>query len=789
MIRNFLKIAVRSLLKHKVFAGFNILGIAMGIACSIVVYLLIQHQFSQDAYHANASTIFMVNHVRTTNGEPELWATSPDAIGPALKADLPQVKRVVRFTGIGAVVKQGSSAFHEYVRLADPDFFRMFSFPLQAGRAEPLNDPDGMVLSDAMARKYFGEKPAVGQSLTMLIDNKIRRNFTVTAVAAPFQNTASLRFDMLVNYGVGKQLGWLESDWTRSVQATFLQVNKPDDAAQVRTSLRRYAKRYNASNSQAPINSFYLDNLVEVALNAHKTRNSFGGGTSPTGMIMLGILAALVLFMACFNFMNYTIATSHSRFKEIGVRKVLGSSRKQLIRQFIGENLLVGSVALGLGLLLAGTLFIPTFSRLIDFDQLQFNLFDNWQLVGFLLVLVVFISLLSGVYPSLYISGFSPTSVLKGKQRIAGANGLVRTLLVVQFGLSMFTVAAAILTTRNAQFLRHMDVGYDQSQLVVLRTDSEQSFNHLRDVATSLPNVTEVAGSQDQVGRSNDNITTLELGTAKSTAEVLRVSNDYIRTLGLRLMQGRNFLANSSADASNAIIVNQALVKSIGWTSAVGKQVRVQGQLCQVVGVVNDFNYQLFFTKIAPCILRMNLPKDNRVLTMKVATKDVAQLTDRLKPEWQKVLPDVPFELSQQEDVYSSSYDESRRVKDVFTYVAVLTLMISAMGLFALISLNIAKKTKEIGIRKVLGASAFSIANLLNREFLILITVAGLIFLPLAFFAMKGLLGSVYVYHIPVTAGSFVSTLFLMLLLAMATIGSQVYKIATANPVKALQTE
>ncbi|MBC7893372.1 MAG: ABC transporter permease [Sphingobacteriaceae bacterium] len=789
MIRNFFKVALRNLIKQKLFAGFNILGISVGIACSTVVYLFIQHHQSQDAFHVNAPTTFMVNHLRTTNGEPERWATSPDPIGPVLQADLPQVTRFVRFHGVGAVVKSGSNVFHESIHFADPAFFSLFSFPLQAGSIELFSDPSSLVLSEPMARKYFGEEDAIGKSLTVLFDGEIRRNFTVTAVAAPFPNTASFHFDMVVNYGVGKALGWREGDWSRHVQATFIQVREPGDVTRVTAALSHYANRYNAVNRQAPIQAFYLDNLTQISQNSHETRHSFASGTSPTGLIMLGILAGLVLFMACFNFMNYTIATSTTRFKEIGVRKVLGSTRKQLIRQFIGENLLVGCLALGLGLLLAGTLFLPTFSRLIDFYQLRFNPLDNWKLIGFLVLLVGSISLVSGLYPSLYISAFSPIAVLKGKQRIASSNGLVRTLLVVQFGLSMFTVAAAIVTTQNAQFFRHMDVGYDQTQLVVLRADGEQSFNQLRDAALRLPDVTKVAGSQDQIGRTGDAIAILEHGTTRSTTEIMRISSEYISTLGLRLSQGRSFLSNSPTDADQSIIVNQALVKAMGWTSALGKRVRLQDKVCEVVGVVDDFNYRFFFLKIAPCVLKMNLPPANRVLTIKVNTPDIARLSDQLKSEWQKAMPDVPFEISRQDDVYSMSYDEARRVKDVFSYVAFLTLIISAMGLFALVSLNIAKKTKEIGIRKVLGASAFSIANLLNREFLILITAAGILFLPLAFFALKGLLGSIYAYHIPVTAGAFITTLAVMLLVALVTIGAQVYKIATANPVKALQTE
>lgn len=789
MIKNFLTVALRNLYRQKLFAGFNILGISMGIACCIVVYLLIHHQFNQDAFHTNAPSIFIVNHVRTTNGQPELWETSPDPIGPALQRDLAEVKRVVRYHGTSAVVRYGSNAFQEYIHLADPDFFRMFTFPIQTGSADPIRDPSGIVLSDDMARKYFGSETAVGKQLTLIFAGNIRRTFTVRAVAAPFPNTASFSFGLMANYQAGRELGFTENDWTRQVQGTFIQLDSPASADKVTKALSRYVKLHNEVDQQVPIQSFYLDNVRDMSVNAHKTRHSFSGGTSPTGMVVLGILAGLVLFMACFNFMNYTIATSTTRFKEIGVRKVLGSTRRQLIRQFIGENLLTGLIALLLALILTSTVFLPTFSRIIDFEQLRFNLLDNWPLIAFLAALMAGISLLSGLYPSLYISGFSPISVLKGKQRISGNTGLVRTLLVVQFGLSMFTVSAAILTTQNAQFLRRMDVGYNQSQLAVLRTPSEQAYNQLRQAALRRSEVTMVAGSQDQLGASADKATTLEYESDKTTAETIHVGSDYLSTLGLRLVEGRNFLPDSPLDQDNAIIVNQALVKAMGWTSGVGKQVRLPDKTYQIVGVTQDFNYRFFFLKIAPCILKLNPPQANRVLTMRVNTADMARLSDYLKAEWQKINPDVPFSMTRQEDVYSASYDESRRIKDVFTYVAILTLMISAMGLFALVSLTIAKKTREIGIRKVLGASSFSIAQLLNREFIILITVAGIIALPLAFVGMKSLLDSVYAYHTPVTAGAFVATLLVMLLLALVTIGSQVYRIATANPVKSLQAE
>jgi putative ABC transport system permease protein len=788
MLKNFLKIALRNLYKQRLFAGFNILGISIGIACCIVVYLLIQHQFSQDAFHAHADRIFMVNHMRTVNGAPERWSPSPAPIGPALQNDLAEVEEVVRFHGSGAVVKSGEHVFHEYIRIADPGFFRVFSFPLQAGSPDPLSDPSGMVLSDEMARKYFGTEQAIGKQLTVLFNGETKRSFTVKAVAAPFPNTASFSFDLLVNYQVGKELGW-QDGWNQQVDGTFIQLKSPEVAAKVSQSLSHYVKVHNDINHALPIGSFYLDNLRDMSQNAHQTRHSLSGGTSPIGMIVLGILAGLVLFMACFNFMNYTIATSTTRFKEIGIRKVLGSTRRQLIRQFIGENLLTALIALGLAILLADALFLPTFRRLIDFYQLQFHFFENWQLLAFLLALLAGIGLLSGLYPSVYISGYNPVSVLKGNQRIKGTNGFVRTLLVFQFGLSMFTVAAAIVTTQNAQFIRRMDVGYDQSQLVVLRADGEGSFRQLREAATQLPEVVQVAGSQDQVGGTADQTVTLEDEKTKSLAELIRVGGDYMQTLGMRLTEGRYFLPDSPADADNAIIVNEALVKEMGWTSAIGKRVRVQDAVYEVVGVVKDFNYRFFFVKVAPCVLKLNTAPNNRVLTLKVNTTDLTHLSESLQATWRKAMPDVPYQMTQQEDVYSASYDESRRIKDVFTYVAILTLMISAMGLFALVSLNIAKKTKEIGIRKVLGASAFHIAQILNREFLILITIAGAIFLPLAFLALKGLLDSVYIYHVPVTAGAFACTLLVMLILAAVTIGSQVYKIATANPVKSLRTE
>ncbi|CCH53393.1 Macrolide export ATP-binding/permease protein macB [Fibrisoma limi BUZ 3] len=789
MFRNFLMVALRNLTKQALFAVFNILGIATGIACCVVVYLLVQHHYSLDAFHENAPTIFTVNHVRQANGQSELWASSPDPLGPMLQKDLPQIKRVVRFDGTSAVVKYGANVFHEFVRLADPDFFRMFSFPLQAGQADPLRDPSGIVLSEAMARKYFGNKAAVGKSLTVLFAGNIRRNFTVTAVAAPFPRTASFSFDLLVNYKAGNAVGWVENDWKRPVQATFIQLAKPTDADEVANALGRYARLHNAINDQSPIQSFYLENITDISLNSHKTRHSLSGGTSPTGLIILAVLAGLVLIMACFNFMNYTLATSTTRFREIGVRKVLGSTRRQLIHQFIGENLMVGGLALVVGLVLANTLFLPTFSRLIDYYQLEFSLEQNWQLVGFLAALIVVIALLSGVYPSLYVSSFNPITILSGRQRLVSRNGLMRTLLGLQFGLAMFTVSSAILMTRNAQFLRRMDIGYVPSDLLVLRVPDERGFNRLRDAAARLAGVTRVAGSQDQIGRSSDQTIILEEGTTKTTADLLRVSADYLSTLGIRINQGRSFLPDSPADAAQAVLVNTALVKAMGWTTAVGRQVRLQDKLYRVVGVVDDFNYRYFFVRIAPCVLRLNTPEQNRVLTLKVQGDEVEAVTERMKAVWQQAIPDVPFDLSRQDDVYTISYDESRRVKDVFTYVALLTLIMSTMGLFALVSLNIARRTKEIGIRKVLGASAISIAGLLNREFLVLIVVAGGIFLTLAYYALSAILDANYAYHIPVTSGVFINTLVGMLLLAMGTIGVLVFRVATAAPVQALRSE
>jgi putative ABC transport system permease protein len=526
-----------------------------------------------------------------------------------------------------------------------------------------------------------------------------------------------------------------------------------------------------------------------MSLNAHQTRHAFSTGTSPTGMWVLTILASLVLLMACFNFMNYTIATSTTRFKEIGVRKVLGSSRKQLMGQFIVENLLSGALALVVALLLVDSLFLPAFSRMIDFYTLRFQFTDNWQLIAFLILLMGSISLLSGLYPSLYISGFNPISVLKGKQQIKGTNGFIQTLLVLQFGLSMFTVVAAIITTQNAQFLRNMDVGYDQTRLMVLQANSEQSFKGLLQAASSHPKVVGIAGSQDQIGRTKDTRAILEHEATTSAVDLMHVTARYLDLLGVRLSEGRNFLPDSPLDQENAIIVNQALVRAMGWQQGVGKQVRLQDKSYQVVGVVKDFNYRFFFLKIAPCVLKLNAAPDNRVVTIKTNSADMPSVSAYMKNHWQHLMPESPFEFSQQEDVYSASYDESRRIKDVFTYVAVLTLIISAMGLYALVSLSIAKKTKEIGIRKILGASTWHIVYLVNREFIMVITLAGALFLPLAYFLLNNLLDSEYAYHSPIQAGAFAFTLLIMLMLAIISIGVRVYKVATSNPVKALRME
>lgn len=789
MFKNYLRTAVRILWRNRLHTGINVLGLSMGIGVCLTIFVFIYTFISQDEFHANAADIYMIGHVKPVNNGEERWGFTPAALGPALKEQLPEVKRSVRIDNFDASVRYGDNVFKELIWFADPGFFDMFTFPLVDGDPHALVDPSAIFLSEEKADKYFGKENALGKTLTVRIDPTHKYDLVVRGIIRKAPRNASFSFDLLCGFGLVEAITPKANGWDYSVAATFIQLSPGSNAKAVESKIQNNIATYNAVNPDRLYKSFYIDNVVDLAKNSNRTRGDISRGANPNGLIALAIIAGLLMLMACFNFMNNMIAGSARRFKEIGVRKVLGGQRRQLLLQFLGESLIVSFVALLIGLGLAEAAFAPFMNTLIDGHWISFDIFSDYPLLIFMGLLVAAIGVISGLYPSLYMSTFQPVKIFRDLQQVTGNKFMTRVLVVLQFAICLFAIVAAIVFKINNDYFTSMDLGFKGEQVAVVNFNSAEEYERFEAAMLRTPGVDRIAGSLHQAGRSQSVGMTMETEGNTFQTNMMRVGTDYIETLGIGIEEGRSFDPALKTDEEQSVMINQTLASQLGWQQSAGKVLRIEGKEYSVIGVVSDFYTRTFMRPVEPMVIKAIPKASYRLMSVKMQPDKADEVVAAMKAEWKKLTPDVPFELGFQDKVFEEDFVENENIKNMFIYVAVMTMIIAAMGLFALVSMNIARRTKEIGIRKVLGASAPHIMNLVNREFYVLIIIAAALIFPIAYIALNGLLNSIFNSHAPITMVPFMGAVVAMLLLAVLTVGSRVYKIATENPVNALRYE
>ncbi|MGH7493662.1 MAG: ABC transporter permease [bacterium] len=790
MLKNYFKIAYRNLLKNKLYSVINVFGLSVAIAFCIVAYLNHDYNFSFDSFHQNAEKIFRVKSVRVSQGREQPWGSVPRPLGPALAQDFPAIEKAVRLTANGVVFRHGDKVFNENVLHADPGFFEMFTFPLKYGNPEVLRDKNKIVLSEALATKYFGDENPIGKQVTMRYRDGQPREFFVGAVAQKIPDNSSIQFDALAAFEVLLDAGIDKADdWSDWAHVLFVQISDRTQIANLSNSMAPYLAVHNAAVApEWQIKRFHFDPLHGLALKGRETRfEILKEAMHPAGMISPSIIAALLLLMACFNYINTSIAYSSQRLKEIGIRKVVGGVRRQLIWQFLGENLLLCTIALLAALALA-EVFVPAYDNLWAYFKLELDYSENWGLLAFLAGLLMFLGIVAGTYPALYISAYHPVKILRGKQKFGRASWLSRALLTFQFTTSILTVIASLVFVQNAGFLRRLDLGYGKDLIVVVPLREAKFFEPYRNAITQNPEIVSTGGSFNHVG-FNWGSATVASAAHKTEAIVLGVGYNYLETMQLRVSRGRSFDEDLATDAQSAIVVNQKFVQQFAWENPLGQTVTMDTVRYTVVGVVEDFYNDGVWRPIQPCLFRVIKPDQFRNLAVRVRGENLKQTSDFLRATWQSVVPDLPYEGFYQDEVMAEAIQVSENIKTMFLYISVLAIVIAAMGLFALVSLNIARRTKEIGVRKVLGASMAHLMNLINKEFVRILLAATLVASVAGYFAVQALLQSIYAYHVGFSALPFVFAGAIVFTIAAITVGSQVVKVALANPVQALRYE
>jgi ABC-type antimicrobial peptide transport system permease subunit len=791
MFKNYFKVAYRNLLNNKLYAVINIFGLGVAIAFCIVAYLNHTYNYAFDAFHKNADKIFRVKTVRLINGQENYLGIAPRPLAPALVADFPSIEKAVRLTAAEATFCVGDKIFTETVMHADPTFSEMFNFQLKLGDYGALRDKSKLILSETLALKYFGSENPLGKQITLRYNDGKPREIFVGAVAEKIPDNSSIQFEALAAFDILVEVGSdQENDWSDWAYAVFVQFNDPAQSAMLQNQLSRYIEAHNAAAPDFPIARFYFDPLRKLALHAWTedlASDILKRAMHPAGMISPSVIALLLLLMACFNYINTSIAFSSRRLKEIGVRKVIGGARGQLIIQFMSENLLLCGLALILGIALA-EIFVPAYDALWTYFELTLDYSQNIGLIIFLAGLLIAVGIIAGAYPAFYISRYHPVTILRGKQKFSGTSWFTRILLSFQFAVSMLTVIASIVFIQNADFIRNFDLGYDRNLVVVVPLSEAKYYEPYRNALVKNPNVVSVAGNRHHVGRIWYT-RTVESAAQKSSADVFAVGQDYLATMKLKLVSGRDFDQNLMTDVKESIIINQKLARSFGWDEPIGHTVTLDSARFSVIGVVEDFHNNGVWSPLKPVIFRLVKPESFRLLTLRVRAENLTAMNEFLQKEWQRVAPEAPYAGYYQDEILTEAITVSENINTMFLYVSVLAIAISVMGLFALVSLNIARRTKEIGIRKVLGATVVHIVSLVNKEFVRLLIAAAAVASIVGYFAVQALIESIYAYHVGFSLMPFVLAGLSVFVIAVLTIGSQVFKVATANPVDSLRYE
>lgn len=811
MFKHYLKIALRNMRKQKTYAFINVLGLALGVACCVLVFLFVQHEMSYDRFHENGAQIYRVNlETKTPDGGLKRKAGQPPPLAPTLKASFPEILGATRLKTGSVVIRTGENVVKEKALYVDPDFFTMFTVPLQYGdRVSALANKNAVVLSEALAQKYFsetnGEATPLGKTLSLRLGDAVQ-DFIVSGVAQKLPDNSSFKFDLVLPYSASPCYAEIENTWTAWGAETFIQTAAGVQPGVLQSKFAKFVENHYGDMihtwqilgwlaKEEGALKLWLQPLHELHLEAN-VENTFLPASSPTYSYILTGIGLMVLLIACINFMTLAIGRAASRTREVGMRKTLGALRSQLMQQFWGEAMLFSFLALLLGIALAEA-FLPVFNVLAN-KSLAIHYFSDWKIYSVFFALMLGIGLTAGGYPAIFLSRFQPIATLKNIIFLGGKNRLSQTLIVAQFALSVLLVVCATLMSDQLKLLKTHQPGFNKDQVVVIPTNArgvegEKLLQLYRDQLAGQSRVLGVTGNSDGFYKETAWRSSGGNGGATWQVNVMRVDPDFIKTFDMEIVQGRDFSRAMTADFTKSIIVNETLVQELGWKESVGhifNNFSTKGMKePEVIGVVKDFNYASLHERIKPLVLLLDPSYAAlRYIYVKVGAGNFSETLALLQNTWREIAPDRPFDYYFLDVDFDQRYRAEERWTQIVTYAMLFAIVIACIGLFGLSALSVAKRTKEIGVRKVLGASIFSVVRLLTKEFVVLIVLANLLAWPVAYFAMTQWLQD-FAYRIDVTLWPFVLSGIFALVVALLTVSFQAMKAALANPVEALRDE
>lgn len=793
MLRSFFTITYRSLLKNKLFILINIVGMGVAIAQCITGYFAYTYDRSFDAIHANRNEVYRITSVREFEGSRRRYDVASLPLGEVIAKTFPDVSQRSRYAHSYSNFKINTDVFSGNVRYVDPEFFSLFTFRFVAGSGAALEDKTSVVVSREMAVRLFGDpKSAPGKTLTQVYGVNLKELSVVGVFDDPPMNSSfySHGGSAYMNFENARDEhpSMKDDNWGSQV-SIFIRIEDPDRVAAVLKQLQPFRENNNKVREDFQVKEYALQPFSTMAHTdrAEDIRINTWGAPPISAVIGSNVMGLLVLLLACFNLTNTTIAISSRRLKEIGIRKVMGSSRKILIAQHIGETLFVCILAVLLGVMISDIL-IRGWNVMWQYFVLDPNYLDSTFLL-YLFGVLMFAGLAAGSYPAFYISKFDPVSILKKKLQLAGTNYFTRTLLMLQLAIALISIVSVIGFLQNANFQRHYDLGFDVRGSLIAWVNNGNEFETYRNALQADPRVVSVAGARSGIfsNRANDPV---KYESAQLDVDIIEVGDQYLDALGLTLLEGRNFNKDSKTDRRESVIVSQKLAKYFGWETSIGKSVIWHDTVkLYVVGVIKDVYTMGLWREMEPLMIKFVLPEEYTQLVVNAKADDVSGVYALMTQEWMKLFPTRLFNGQRLDEDLRQVNEVNINIVVMFAFMGLVTLVLSATGLYTLVSLNIIKRTKEIGVRKVLGASVAHIGRMVNTEFMIILVLASALGSWAGFVQSDMIMGSIWRYYQGPNVITFVISAGLLIVISLLSISFKVYQAATMNPVDSLKVD
>lgn len=800
MFQNYLKVTWRSLKKQKIYTFINVFGLAIGLAFCCLIFLYVQDELSYDQFHENKDRLYRVEQ-RYFNADGSVRHDGINGsipLGPSLQEEIPGVQTFTRQFSHVHYVKSESEPIREVVDYADADIFKMFSFDFISGNPETaLVNSHSVVLTKHMAMKYFGALNVVGETLKIRTEEDFE-DYLITGVVEDIPGNSTVRFNLLIPVKDDEKYRPPFLDrFDMNLYQTYVMLDEEVDAEQLKPALLQFRnkrddgfnqilrERYGIPDDQIA-STYHLNPLPEIHLNSD---------SDPLYSYILSGIAIAILLIACINFMTLSIGRSSRRSKEVGMRKVIGAMRHQLMTQFWGEAFLICGISLILGILLAQG-FLPIFNSLSG-KHLAFNFMENWSVFGAMVSFIILTGFIAGSYPALVLSGFKPITTLKGSLKLSGSNIFTKSLVTLQFALSVMLIISTLVMKNQLQFIQSKDLGYNAEHVVMIplnKLNGIKVANSFRNTIGTRADIVDITASGVTVGFQGNYGYGVEFEGENKQINVFTVESNYFDFMEMKLIAGRNFDPNLASDTTQAVIVTETFLREFNVTDPIGKTLPVlkEGESAHggaiIVGVVKDHYFQSLYDQMAPAFFSMNPAWGHGNLLIRIRPEHMQETLASIESTWKTLIPEIPLNYRFLDEHMFEQYANDERWATIINYSSMFAILIACMGLFGLVTLSITGRLKEIGIRKVLGASTIQISGLFAKDFVKLVILGVIIASPIAYFAIGKWLES-FAYHVTVSPLHFAIAATIVLLIALGTISVQTIKAGFTNPADTLSNE